>query len=146
VLNVWFECRCKQLFSQVTIFTVGHNCSIPHNLNSLFTNHAVIQCHPVRATINKHNTINISQYSSNCYVNTTVIKGLYPKHALTVPDSGSQMLPMEASVQPQMVHMVLMENIVALGYVFLRMLQFSSLNIIPPIIHDLKSLHNDKIP
>lgn len=67
-------------------------------------------------------------------MNTTVIKGLYPKHALTVPGSGSQMLATEASVQPQMVHMVLMENTVALGYVFLRMLQFSPLNTIPPLL------------
>jgi len=45
-----------------------------------------------------------------------------------------------------MVHVVLMENTVALGYVFLHMLQFSPLNTILPIIHVLKSLHNDKIP
>lgn len=83
----------------MTIVIVGHNCSIPYNLDSLFTTHVIVKCCSVRATINKHNTINISQYSSNCYVNTTVITGLYPKHALTVPGSGSQLLAMEASVQ-----------------------------------------------
>jgi len=83
----------------VAIFIVGHNCSILYNLNPLFTNHAVIQCHPVTATINNHNTTDISQYSSNCYVNTTVITGLYPKHALTMPGLGSQLLAIEASAQ-----------------------------------------------
>ena len=85
-------------FSQVTIFIVGHNCPIPYNLNSLFTNHALIQCRPVRVTINKHNT-KISQYSSNCYVSTTVITALYTKHTLTVPGSDSQLLAMEDGVQ-----------------------------------------------
>jgi len=42
--------------------------------------------------------------------------------------------------------MVLMENTVALEYVFLYMLQFSPLSTIPPITYVLKSLHNDKIP
>jgi hypothetical protein len=68
-------------------------------LNSLFTTYAVIQHHPVRATTNKHYTINVSQGSTKCYINTTIIIGLYPKHALTMPGSGSQLLAMEGSVQ-----------------------------------------------
>lgn len=95
-----FEQRCKHKILPSDNFHC--RSQLLHSIQFKFiisTNHAVIQCRPVRVTINKHNTINISQYSSNCYVSTTVITGLYPKHALTVPGSGSQLLAMEAGVQ-----------------------------------------------